>query len=76
VEIRDSALGLNLEEASISLLKTFDLDAMCVTDSSEIEVGGTTALISEERANLELIDGIGVLTRAHPLWICGHGTVR
>ena len=66
LELRDSAHGLNFEEAGISSLQSFELDTLCITHASKIEALGRAALVLNEGADLEFINCVIVLAGAHP----------
>lgn len=66
LEIRDSALRLYFVEAGITLLQSFDPNALTITYSSKIEVGGATTLVSNEGADLEFVDGVVKIARTNP----------
>lgn len=56
LEIGDSALRLNFEEAGITLLETLDPNALAITYSCQIKVGSISTLTFDEGAYLKLID--------------------
>ena len=58
LEIGDSASRLYFEHACITLLESFDPNALTVTNSREIEGSCRTALIGIEGAYFELINSV------------------
>lgn len=71
LEIWDSALRLDFEEAGITLLESFDPNTLAITYSRKIKVGSISTLTLNEGANFKFINRLVEGARASPVCIRG-----